>query len=318
MSEHHLIVNELFDKYGHYKVFPIIYSIKDKLMQYNNESNDLCQLCFINIIDYSDNSDDEHMNINIAILNHLTKSDNSINLLCKKCMCLYNIQDIYILIQKILNLSYHYEGNTRFKEFIELFNDYVTYPYEKLLVEYFSYNMELHYFYHNNCSHYIKLSNKVCDDNILCPLILDIINNIDNLYYIDYLKICPLQYLEILIKKGININYIFDISDYMSNQTVFGNLLYKYLTNNNNNIELRINKLISLGADVNLGNPLRYITGIQYENRLDRIEKIKYLKNIGVNFNNNCIKCSSTGECKTHIMLYDTRLGKLIQQLEST
>jgi hypothetical protein len=78
----------------------------------------------------------------------------------------------------------------------------------------------------------------------------------------------------------------------------------------------RIDKLISLGADDNIGNPIRYITGIQYENKPQRIEKIKYLKNIGIKFNNICISnCSSLEECKFHKMLYDTRLGKLIQSL---
>jgi hypothetical protein len=126
--------------------------------------------------------------------------------------------------------------------------------------------------------------------------------------------------MEILIKKGIDINYIFNLSKHMGNQTVFGSLLYGWIDHDglNNNIE-RIDKLISLGADVNIGNPIRYITGTQYEDRPKRIEKIKYLIKIGVKFENkcitNCITNSSIEECKFHKMLYDTRLGKLIQQL---
>ena len=120
--------------------------------------------------------------------------------------------------------------------------------------------------------------------------------------------------MEILIEKNIDINHIFNLGA-MSNQTVFGSLLYSYIDGINNNID-RINKLILLGADINTGNPFRYITGIQYENRPKRIEKIKYLKNIGINFNNKCIKdCSSINKCKSCKMLYDTRLGKLIQEL---
>ena len=140
--------------------------------------------------------------------------------------------------------------------------------------------------------------------------------HINDLYHTDYLYSCPLQYMEILIKKGIDINYVFNLNKHMGNQTVFGSLLYGYLHDDRNNIIKRIDKLISLGVDVNIGNPIRYITGIQYENRPYRIEKIKYLKSIGVNFNNRCISnCKSVEECKFHKMLYDTRLGKLIQQL---
>ena len=44
--------------------------------------------------------------------------------------------------------------------------------------------------------------------------------------------------------------------------------------------------------------------------------KCEYLKNICIKFNNICIShCSSLEECKFNKMLYDTRLGKLIQSL---
>jgi hypothetical protein len=114
--------------------------------------------------------------------------------------------------------------------------------------------------------------------------------------------------MEILIKKGIDINYIF------TDQTVFGSLLYSYFDNfSKRSICSRVNKLVSLGADVNHGNPIRYITGIQYEDRPNKIEKIKYLLKIGVKFDNKCIyKCV---DACSHKMLYDTRLGKLIQKL---
>jgi hypothetical protein len=110
----------------------------------------------------------------------------------------------------------------------------------------------------------------------------------------------------------------------MGNQTVFGSLLYEYLNETHRNNIKRINKLISLGADVNIGNPLRYITGIQYEYRPHRVDKIKYLMSIGVNFENKCIAACSfkdtfkdnvNNNCK-HKMLYDTRLGKLVQTLQ--
>lgn len=47
---------EIFKKYERYKVFPLIYSIKDTLNKYYQHPQDLCQLCFINPVD-SDESD---------------------------------------------------------------------------------------------------------------------------------------------------------------------------------------------------------------------------------------------------------------------
>jgi hypothetical protein len=319
---------EIFKEYDHYKVFPIIYSIKDKLSNYSDDPFDLCQLCFINNINNSytddntydnyDDNDDNRENINMNVVNHLANKNYSIQLLCKDCECLFDEQDVFKLVQQILNYSYHFESNNRFNEFIKLFGKYVSNPYEKLLNEYFSYDMGNYYMYHKRCNHFTGLLNKADNVNILCPFILDIINNINNLYFTDYLRVCPIQYIEILIEKGIDINYVFNLNKHMGNQTVFGSLLYNYIDcDYNTHIDIeRILKLVSLGADVNAGNPLKYITGMQYENRPIRIEKIKCLKNISVNFDNRCVNnCSSVEECKFHVMLYDTRLGKLIQQL---
>jgi len=311
---------EIFKEYEHYNVFPIIYSIKDTLNKYYNYQEDLCQLCFMSCINYNNNNNDND-NMNMIVVNSLAKTEYPEQLLCNKCTGVYSKMDVLNLIQEILNETYHNKGNKIFNEFIKLFStigpEYVMNPYEKLLTCYFSYDMCKYYSYHEKCSHFTGISNKCDNVDILCPLILDIIDHIENLYYTDYLYSCPLQYMEMLIKKGnstgvINTNYIFN----MSGQTVFGSLLYSYLDDDRNNHIKRIDKLISLGADVNIGNPIRYITGIQYENRPYRIEKIKYLIKIGVKFNNRCINnCSSVEECKFHKMLYDTRLGKLIQQL---
>jgi hypothetical protein len=272
-------------------------------------------------IDYNNNdSDSDEINMNMIVVNNLAKTEYPEQLLCPECIGVHSKMDVLNLIQEILNETYHNEGNERFNEFIKLFktigDEYVMNPYEKLLTTYFSYSMSEYYTYHKKCSHFTGISNKCDNVDILCPHILDIIVHIDDLYFTDYLKLCPLQYMEILIKKGIDINYIFNLNKYMGNQTVFGNLLYSYLDDDRNNDIKRIDKLISLGADVNIGNPIRYITGTQYENRPYRIEKIKYLIKIGVNFDNRCISnCKSVEECKFYKMLYDTRLGKLIQQL---
>jgi hypothetical protein len=135
---------------------------------------------------------------------------------------------------------------------------------------------------------------------------MDIINHVGDLYFVDYLRTCPLQYMEILVEKGLDINHVFNLSKYMSGQTVFGSILYDYLSTDRNHVRDRIDKLISLGANVNIGNPIRYVTGIQYENRPYRIEKIKYLQSKGVDFSN----CSSDKDSN-----HETRLGKLIQLL---
>jgi len=311
---------EIFKKYEHYKVFPIIYSIKDTLNKYYNYPEDLCQLCFMTCIDYNDRYDSDDINMNMIVVNNLAKTEYLEQLLCPECIGVYSKMDVLKLVQNILNETYHYMGNEGFNEFIKLFrtigSEYVMNPYEKLLTCYFSYDMSKYYSYHMKCSHFTGISNKCDNVDILCPHILDIIEHIDDLYFTNYLYSCPLQYMEILIKK-CNINYVFNLSESMGGQTVFGSLLYGYLDDDRNNIIKRIDKLISFGADVNIGNPIRYITGIQYENRPQRIEKIKYLKKIGVKFDNMCINCSSVKECKFHKMLYDTRLGKLIQQLET-
>lgn len=309
-------LQEIFEEYPHYKMFPLIYSVKDILKQYSNEPDDLCNLCFTNPIDWSDDSDSEDsddINMNMCVVNTIAKTKYDMELLCTRCKYLYNKRELSELVQEILNNSYHYEGSIRFNELIKIFENFVSNPYEKLLIEYFSYEMGNYYTYHNKCKHYTGTSNACDDVNILCPYILDIIDHITNLYYVNYLANCPIQYMEILIKKGVDINHTF------LGQTVFGTLLYSYLDDyGSKNVRERIDKLVLLGADINYSNPIRSITGIQYENRPNKIEKIKYLKSIGVKFDNKCITdCKNSEECMFHKMLYDTRLGNLIQRLEA-
>ena len=203
--------------------------------------------------------------MNMIVVNQLAKTEYPEQLLCPDCIGLYSKQNVLYLVQNILNETYHNMGNERFNEYIKLFRtmgpEYVTNPYEKLLTTYFSYDMGDYYTYHKKCSHFTGISNKCDNVDILCPHILDIINHINDLYHTDYLYSCPIQYMEILIEKGIDINYVFNLREHMGNQTVFGSLLYGYLHDDRNNIIKRIDKLISLGADVNIGNPIRYITG---------------------------------------------------------
>jgi len=314
--------DDIYENHEHYKIFPIIYSIKHILEKYSDRPSDLCQLCFIyksSILtgNYDEDEDviDEYEHINLIMAkllnNELIDINDSSIILCNGCRSDYSKHDIFDLVQTILNYSYHYEGITRFNEFVKLFDRYASNPYEKLLLDYFSYNMSDYYMYHKNCEHYTGTSNKPDNKEILCPKILDIINHITDLYYVDFLNKCPTQYIKILIDKGIDINHLFE-----NNETVFDGLLYGFISDCYHNYNERIETFIKFGLNVNAGKPHRHITGIQYENRPEKIKKIKYLKKIGVNFDNKCISyCDSADKCKFHKMLYDTRLGKLIQSL---
>ena len=71
---------------------------------------------------------------------------------------------------------------------------------------------------------------------------------------------------------GVDVNHMF------GKQTVFEILLSGYLNDyGNDRVKNRINKLVLLGANVNIVLPTKRI-----EIRPDKIEKIKYLKEIGV------------------------------------
>jgi len=284
-------VNNIYEEYRHYKVFEKIYSIKDIL---HKNTDELCQLCFYNNIDYYEDNDeiDEIIDINIIICDNLSKGS---EYLCNNCKyCIYTKSDIINLVQEILNDVYKYKGDEEFRKFISFFDGYVINPYEKLLCEYLNNNMSNLYYYHQNCNHLIDHND---DPNILCEYILDIINKIDDIYFTPFIKICPVKYIEIFIKRGIDINHVFD------NDTVFTSLLYGFIDSPTH--DDRISKLISLGADVNKCNPIKEITGIQYEDRPYKVNKIKYLISIGVNFE----------ECKTNEKLLNTRLSKLINEL---
>ena len=309
----------------HYEVFPIIYSVKDILCKYSGEQYiyDTCQLCFIEpIASYNgwhnekEEGFEETENMNMCVVNNLAKTKDEKELLCKKCTWLHSKNNVLELIEDILNKSYYYDGIEQFKKFIKLFEKYVSKPYEKLLLEYFSHDMNKFYFYHKErCEHFLRGTD---NGDIYCPYILDIIENITDLYYTDYLTKCPIQYIDILIKKGIDINHVFDYGKFMGGQTVFGGLLHCYLEAqiDYHDAQTRMNTLVSLGADVNFGAPLKYIADFQYNNRPSRIEKIKYLKEIGLDFSNKCIyDCMDKEDCLLHKMLYDTKLGKLIQTL---
>ena len=72
-------LQEIFGKYEHYKVFPLIYSIKDTLNKYYQYPEDLCQLCFMTCIDSNNNDSDSDDISNID-----SKYNNNFNIYSEK------------------------------------------------------------------------------------------------------------------------------------------------------------------------------------------------------------------------------------------
>ena len=88
----------IFLKYPRYKVFPLIYSIRDILKTYSTEPYNLCQLCFNSPV-YGlcgeDMSEDyEFENINVAVINILNTDESNPKH--------NNIDDCYILYRDCL------------------------------------------------------------------------------------------------------------------------------------------------------------------------------------------------------------------------
>ena len=71
--------------------------------------------------------------------------------------------------------------------------------------------------------------------------------------------------------------------------------------------------LLNKGADINKGN-LRIISGVQYENRPQKVEFIKYLIDNNLDTHNRLLSTHKlvTKQGKVDFMLYNTRLGKII------
>ena len=119
-------LQEIFGKYDHYKVFPLIYYIKDTLNKYYQYPEDLCQLCFgnnnnDNDSDSDNDNDSDYINMNMILVNNLAKTEYPEQLLCNKCTSTFSKMDVLNLIQEILNETYHNEDNERFNEIIKLF-----------------------------------------------------------------------------------------------------------------------------------------------------------------------------------------------------
>lgn len=160
---------DIFEKYPHYKVFPLIYSIKHILKTYKEDPSDLCYLCFMNYIDLSEdnNSNDMHM----IVVNNIDKNEyDERRTLCNDCTTIYTEHEISELVQRILNESYYnYRGDENFNKFIKIFEKYVSNPYDKLLQDILSYTKE--YYLHRD-----EISKQLPPD-------IDIINKLKKIYF---------------------------------------------------------------------------------------------------------------------------------------
>jgi len=121
-------------------------------------------------------------------------------------------------------------------------------------------------------------------------------------------------FIDKLLKKGLDINLIFE-----KDQTILSKLMYtilgisKYVNMYKTKYFNKFKYLLNKGADINKGN-LRIISGVQYENRPQKVEFIKYLIDNGLDTHNRLLSTHKlvTKQGKVDFMLYNTRLGKII------
>lgn len=121
-------------------------------------------------------------------------------------------------------------------------------------------------------------------------------------------------FIDKLLVKGLDINLIFQ-----KDQTILSKLMYEVLgTSKYDNIfetkEFdKFEYLLNKGADINKGN-IRIISGVQYDNRPQRIEFINYLIDNGLDTHNRLLSNNKlvTKQGKVDFILYNTRLGNVI------
>ena len=111
-------------------------------------------------------------------------------------------------------------------------------------------------------------------------------------------------FLNKLIECGTNVNLIFK-----KDQTALSCLMWKIIDMYYESDIIKFNYLLDNGADINLGN-IRTISGVQYIDRPKRIQLIQYFIGKGLDINNKLLYGDK--------MLYDTRLGRLIEQILQT
>ena len=214
----------------YYNVFSKISSIKDKLKSYSITPDELCHLCY----------------------NYYSVDESN---LCSGCKTEYTKDNIICLIQSIISKTYRHDKNET-DNIINLFRNYIKDPYEKLLLEYFSCNIFDYGLNHFDCKH-----DKT--HNLFCDHILDLISRVSNINQEMYLAKCQPIYIELLVKKGADLNSAIKFA------------VECYLIKDAKCIG-RINKFIELGAskNVNISTGFRKI--------INRDEKITALKNIGL------------------------------------
>lgn len=142
-----------------------------------------------------------------------------------------------------------------------------------------------------------KCSQKNCNFPNCCNDIQDIIDLGVDLSYTTtttFIGKANAYDITILIKNGADINQIFD-----KDQTIISKECYKILNGSNTN---RFEFLLKHGANLNVGNLWRQISGIQYNDT--RVSFIKYLIKLGIDCTNRIIFKDRK--------LYDTRVGLVI------
>jgi len=132
-------------------------------------------------------------------------------------------------------------------------------------------------------------------------MIQDIIDLGVELHYVDgcgtFIEKANFYDITILIKNGADINQIYDRDQTVISKTCYGILI-------NIDKRERFDFLLKNGADLNVGNLWRQISGVQYKDRPKRIEFIKHLIDSGMNCDNVFITQNKK--------LYDTRVGLII------
>lgn len=235
--------------------------------------------------------------------------------LCERCTTRENLSqrtnenninnEIY---EKILLRLFEVGGIELFKKFSNKI--FVKNINEKLLSNYLrgEYRKECchstspHIFDENlNCIQTSGIYNKCNFPNCECNIIQDIIDLGVDLHYVDgcgtFISKANFYDITILIKNGADINQI-----YNGDNTAIADICYGILIDYDQ--VSRFDFLLKNGADLNIGNLWKQISGVQYIDRPKRIEFIKHLIDSGMNCDNMQITKSKK--------LYDTRVGLIV------
>lgn len=273
---------KLIVKPDKFKTYRLIYNIKDMLMKYATEPEELCQMCFLHYskLDYRDynESDSEIEDDKVDFINR-HGHNYTYNDLCNWCKK-SNTNKIETCV--ILLLVYKFK-KPRLNEIITMFK--IKNPYSILLHKYENQNN------HIECAHYYNNLND-WDGPEPCPIVLELIDNLTDLNDIYWICSYGLKYIDYFIKKGCKIDLSW--------------IIYGFVDGESSD---RLDKVIEFCDAETIKTALYRIAGKKCDP-----EKIKYLMKLGTKFN---LKININFE--NHYlppydkMLFDTRLGKLIK-----